>query len=342
MTPWHGRGDPRDLTGRDFAQAAERIGCDVAAIRAVWEVEAGGRHFLADGSVIRRFEPHHFPRAEWPRIGFTVRKGEAPWRASMRLSDEDMFQEAAVLDPDAAMRASSWGAPQIMGFNHSDAGFESPRAMVEHMAVSAAHQLGAFVQLVEAWGIAGAISAHDWTAFARRYNGSGQVERYAALMEAAYRRHSGKRSAVVLRVGARGAAVTELQRALGIEDDGAFGPATLRAVEAFQRDAGLSVDGVVGHKTWAALRAMAAYKPDAPGQEVAHAPTPPAQTTPTEDRADEFAKWIGPGGLFAGIAGLLGQFREALPDTAFEVAVWVGGGLVLLAVAAKVARRVLR
>jgi hypothetical protein len=254
MRPWHGAADPRTLAPADFATAARRLGCDVAAIRAVWDVEAGGRHFLPDGSVIRRFEPHHFPRQHWSAIGFVPRVGEAPWRASLRLSSEAMFLRAAARDTDAAMRASSWGAPQIMGFNHEAAGFDSPAEMVREMAEGAPQQLAAFVELVTSWRLDGAIRARDWTAFARRYNGSGQVAEYARRMEAAYRRHAGKASPVVLRVGARGAAVVELQRALDVPDDGAFGPVTLAAVRRFQAGAGLAVDGIVGAVTWAALQ----------------------------------------------------------------------------------------
>lgn len=62
----------------------------------------------------------------------------------------------------------------------------------------------------------------------------------------------------VLRMGARGRAVTELQRALQargypIADDGAFGPRTRAAVRHFQARRGLEVDGAVGRRTWAAL-----------------------------------------------------------------------------------------
>ena len=319
--PWLGRGGPRELTDRDFRQAAQRIGCDVAAIRAVWEVEAGGRHFLADGSVFRRFEPHHYPRQYWPQIGFSVRKGEAPWRASLRLSNEDMFQDAAVLDEDAAIDASSWGAPQIMaGMNHKAAGFNSGREMVEHMAQSAAHQLGAFVQLVESWGIAGAIRAHDWRAFARRYNGSGQVERYAALMESAYRKHSGEASAVVLRVGARGAAVRELQRALGIEDDGAFGPGTLAAVRAFQMDADLPVDGIVGHRTWTALQMQDA------------APKPPVQPDSLDGKVSLTEKATGAAAAVTAVTAATAQVQEVVPDEVWTLAAY--GALALGFIAA--------
>lgn len=57
----------------------------------------------------------------------------------------------------------------------------------------------------------------------------------------------------VLRVGARSAAVAEMQRLLGIEADGIFGPETMRAVREFQEGRGLTVDGIVGPATWAAL-----------------------------------------------------------------------------------------
>lgn len=57
----------------------------------------------------------------------------------------------------------------------------------------------------------------------------------------------------MLRKGDQGASVYELQVKLGITADGAFGPATERAVMAFQEKRGLSVDGLVGPATWAAL-----------------------------------------------------------------------------------------
>ena len=55
------------------------------------------------------------------------------------------------------------------------------------------------------------------------------------------------------RVSSRGGGVRELQRALGIPADGAFGPQTARAVKSYQRRHGLTADGVVGPQTRAAL-----------------------------------------------------------------------------------------
>lgn len=58
-----------------------------------------------------------------------------------------------------------------------------------------------------------------------------------------------------LKVGSTGAWVKEVQRMLGITQDGIFGSETHNAVASFQAAHGLAVDGVVGAKTFAALRA---------------------------------------------------------------------------------------
>lgn len=57
----------------------------------------------------------------------------------------------------------------------------------------------------------------------------------------------------MLRKGDMGDSVKELQKALGIQVDGNFGPKTESAVKAFQQANGLKPDGLVGPKTWTAL-----------------------------------------------------------------------------------------
>lgn len=57
----------------------------------------------------------------------------------------------------------------------------------------------------------------------------------------------------ILRVGSRGSDVQWLQRKLGVDDDGIFGPITRQAVINFQSAHGLMVDGVVGPQTYGAL-----------------------------------------------------------------------------------------
>jgi peptidoglycan hydrolase-like protein with peptidoglycan-binding domain len=60
-------------------------------------------------------------------------------------------------------------------------------------------------------------------------------------------------SSVLLQRGSSGTSVAALQRALGVNPTGTFGPVTARAVRAFQRSHGLTVDGIVGPMTSAAL-----------------------------------------------------------------------------------------
>lgn len=244
--PWQGKARGRSPSA--LRQAADRLGCEEAAIAAVWEVEAAGRGFRADGTLERRFEPHHMPGAT------------SSWRDSLRIgrARRDAMMEAAFgRQPEATLRASSFGAPQIMGFNAEACGFLSASAMVEAMADSEDAQVEAFVALIEDWGIATHLRSHDWVAFARRYNGSGQAEVYGGRIARAYRRHAGKPSDTVLRRGMRGDAVRALQEALGLaehEVDGIFGPATEAELREFQRRAGLQVDGIAGNRTWEALR----------------------------------------------------------------------------------------
>ena len=57
----------------------------------------------------------------------------------------------------------------------------------------------------------------------------------------------------LLKIGAKGDPVRDLQEILAIKIDGDFGPDTENAVRTFQEGNGLEVDGVVGEKTWEVL-----------------------------------------------------------------------------------------
>ena len=57
-----------------------------------------------------------------------------------------------------------------------------------------------------------------------------------------------------LKSGRTGRAVEEIQKMLGIDADGKFGPKTKDAVQAFQRENGLTADGIVGPKTLEAIK----------------------------------------------------------------------------------------
>lgn len=290
---------------------AERIGCNVPTIKAVFEVEAAGKFYERSGKLPRRFEPHHFPRQHWGRLGFAPREGQAAWRASLALSTSArrrMFDIAESINPEATYRASSWGAPQIMGFNCELAGYSTAADMVDAFEQSADEQIRAFVNFVENANLATHLRSQNWHGFAAGYNGNGQAAHYAALIESAYRRQSGgQASSPVLRVGRRSDAVFEMQTmlaALGyeVDPDGVFGAETARVVRAFQGDEGLLVDGVAGATTLARLQERSGETMSVPNEE-----TP---TTVNDERLDTLVKHgtsiLGSGGA----VGLLANINE--------------------------------
>jgi peptidoglycan hydrolase-like protein with peptidoglycan-binding domain len=57
----------------------------------------------------------------------------------------------------------------------------------------------------------------------------------------------------LLRFGDVGPAVASIQRQVGVDDDGIFGPITQAGVQRFQRAHGLGVTGIVDARTWATL-----------------------------------------------------------------------------------------
>lgn len=118
------------------------------------------------------------------------------------------------------------------------------------------------------------------------------------------------------------AAVRRLQEALGIEQDGGFGPATDAAVRQFQERAGLPVDGIVGQRTWAALEAMRGAKPK-------------KQTTFADKASDVAVDWatkVGGGGVIA-TAGA--ELVDRAPDGAVNM-LWYGGAGIAILLAAVV------
>ena len=184
------------LTEHDLADAAQQLGCDVAAIKAVCQVEAPRGGFNPDGSPVTLFEGHKF-------YGFTEGKFavQAPdlcfkvwtrkfygktWQA-----EQDRLQRAMKLDREAALKSASWGKFQIMGFNHAMVGFPAVQAFVNAMYESEAAQLQAFVRFVLTAGLAPSLRRGDWKGFALGYNGPGYAENhYDTRLAAAHEKYA--------------------------------------------------------------------------------------------------------------------------------------------------------
>jgi hypothetical protein len=193
------------LSQADLDHAAADLGVDRAAIKAVYEVEAGGAGFLGLRPKLL-FEGHVFWR---------LLQGEGRDPAALAHGNEDILfptwtsahyrgglaeyarlARAQAIDALAATQAASWGLFQIMGMNHVAAGFADVDGFVAAMNRSEAAHLDAFSAFLVATrlgtrSLRDLLAARDWPAFARAYNGPGyRNNRYDDKLRNAYERVS--------------------------------------------------------------------------------------------------------------------------------------------------------
>lgn len=187
------------LGAEDFAAAAKRLGCTVAQIRAVWEVESGGGWFedmradilaldgpggFLDGPALPKilFEAHIFDRYTEGKFRNSHPNLSSPrWNRALYVGGQGEYarlHRAMQLDRHAALMSASVGGAQIMGFNHKAAGFDTVEAFWEAMKTSERAHLDAFVSFVESKKLQPAVrrisNVHaDNEAFASGYNGVG-------------------------------------------------------------------------------------------------------------------------------------------------------------------------
>jgi hypothetical protein len=187
------------LTDADFERAAQALNVEVAAIKAVAEVESAGKGFLPDGRPEILYEAHIFHKETGGRHGQAKdRRGVAlsspSWNRALYgktgFSQHDRYEDARQLDPDAANKACSWGPFQILGLNHKACGFDDSQSFVDALWTGgAAANLDAFVKFIEANKLDGPLRAKDWKAFARGYNGPAYAaNKYDQKMASAYQR----------------------------------------------------------------------------------------------------------------------------------------------------------
>lgn len=182
------------------------------AAAAVLDVESGGAGFGPDNRLKIRFESHvfesklqndalyarHFQHATeqpWAKQQYYRRNESEPWQpvhTGNQASEWMAFELARALHAEAAYASISMGAAQIMGFNAARVGYPTAAAMFEAFGRSLAHQMVGFVNYVLSDDdLVDAMLGHDWRTIALLYNGPGQVDIYAGLLEQAYARMGG-------------------------------------------------------------------------------------------------------------------------------------------------------
>lgn len=186
------------LTETDFEEVAAELGVEVAAIKAVVEIEAGRTHegFAAPGKPLINFDLSMFRRFATRRgvnlskyskshsVVFASSRGSQT-RAHRRL------EAAKSINPHAAVEGTFWGMFQIGGFNWKKCGAENIDDFVCRMSRSERDQLEMFASFISSTGLVKHLKTKNWAAFARGYNGPGYAKRsYHTRMALAYARHN--------------------------------------------------------------------------------------------------------------------------------------------------------
>lgn len=188
------------LTESQIKAAAQSVGIEPAAVRAVLAVESSGKGFwVVDGAKVPivNFEAQWFHRLTNGRFSASHPDLSMP-KGMDRLfgpGEWHRYRAACKLDETAAMKSTSFGLFQIMGFNHALCGYPSVQEFVRAMSTSEEDQLRSFLGFVQGKGLIPALRARDWKTFARVYNGPNyQVNNYDVRLEKAYRAAGGVQS----------------------------------------------------------------------------------------------------------------------------------------------------
>jgi len=250
------------LKDADYERVAQRLSCEVAAIRAVAEVESGGRTgFLPDRRPKILFESrwfHKLTNGAFDRDHPDISTAEWVRNYKGGAAEYERLKAAIALDREAALKSASWGMFQILGVNHKVAGFNDVEAFVDAQCQSEGAHLDAFASFVLNNKLDDELRDKRWADFARGYNGPGfAANRYDAKLADAYARYAGGRVPP---------SVLEIQNALNrhgaaIEADGKSGPDTRTAIREFQRQAGLPITGIADPATLAALGLSDSHDP---------------------------------------------------------------------------------
>lgn len=191
------------LIDEDFTQVAELLGCEPAALKAVQQVETGGRGgFFSPGRPAILFEGHIF----WTQL---KKRGSNPedyvkgnenilypkWEKGHYkggIGEYDRLEQARKINREAADASASWGMFQIMGFNYAACGEERIESFVRSMCESEFKQLLLTANFIKKNSqMLQALQARDWAVFAKCYNGPAYAQnRYDVKLEAAYQKYS--------------------------------------------------------------------------------------------------------------------------------------------------------
>jgi hypothetical protein len=214
---------------QDYQDAANQLNVELETIQAVAKVESRGSGFQPDGKPTILFERHKFSLFTYSKYDKSHPLISNRKAGGYTNNEYTRLNIALRLDETAALRSTSWGMFQIMGFNHQLAGFDTVQDFVQAMRDDPRHHLLAFVNFIRSQGLAKHLQNKNWKAFAKGYNGMSYAKnQYDTKLENAYNHFKLK-------------TIQSRLTKLGYDPgpiDGMMGPKTRLAMGEYEKDTG--------------------------------------------------------------------------------------------------------
>ncbi|WP_027377474.1 N-acetylmuramidase domain-containing protein [Kaistella palustris] len=195
------------LSEQDLKDFAKSYNLELAAVKAVNEVESCGKGFLINGKPKILFEGHVF----WQQLQKRGIKPESLANPQNRnvlypkwtkvfykggVQEYDRLNQAIAISPDplvkeAALASASWGSFQIMGYHAKSLGYASVQAFVDKMYLHEREHLKAFGKFLEVNNILTYLRNKNWAKVAEKYNGAAyRKNKYDEKLKKAYEKYA--------------------------------------------------------------------------------------------------------------------------------------------------------
>jgi hypothetical protein len=204
--------DKKFMKEDDLVKTANELGVELAAIKAVNEVESGGRGFLVTGLPKILFEGHVFWRElanrginpetrvlgnenvlykKWTKKFYVGGKGE--WERlnkAIAMAKPTESGETTKAIAEAAYASASYGCFQIMGNHFKSLGYPNIVKFLADMKHSEGRQLKILGKFLTVNNMVNDLKQKKWASFALKYNGSGyKANQYDLKLAAAYKKY---------------------------------------------------------------------------------------------------------------------------------------------------------
>ena len=172
---------------------AKELGLDAIVLTAIIETESSGKGFYGEGSkysnkCLVRFEPDYFEKFAGEKAFFiplSVSSQEA--KGNKEFTGREAYEKALIQSPGSAIKATSFGLGQIMGFNYERVGFLTLRGFADTMEVNEYEQILALINFITADKLlVEAIRNKNFDVIAGLYNGEKQATYYANKLKTNY------------------------------------------------------------------------------------------------------------------------------------------------------------